>query len=109
MRRSHTKQSQAEQLLNSLAVSSTVCRFASKLQQDMTEPTHPASSGHLPAFVAAPGETDVLMVVIAVVLVVFVLMIGLVYFRMHALPDRFAHNKVQLEIVCVLGPCQGSQ
>ena len=69
----------------------------------MTEPIHPASSGHLPAFVTGPGETDVLMVVMAVILVVFVLMIGLVYFRLHALPDRFAHNKAQLEIVCVLG------
>ena len=44
-----------------------------------------------------------LMVVMAVFLLVFVLMIGLVYFRLHALPDRFAHNKVQYEIVCVLG------
>ena len=69
----------------------------------MTEPIHPASSGHLPSFVTAPGETDVLMVVMAVILVVFVLMIGLVYFRLHALPDRFAHKKVQYEIVCILG------
>ncbi len=69
----------------------------------MTEPIHPASSGHLPAFITAPGETDTLMAVMAIILVVFVLMIGLVYFRLHALPDRFAHNKVQLEIVCVLG------
>lgn len=69
----------------------------------MTEPIHPASSGHLPSFVTAPGETDVLMVVMAVILVVFVLMVGLVYFRLHALPDRFAHRKVQYEIVCILG------
>ena len=69
----------------------------------MTEPIRSASSGHLPWFVTAPGETDVLMVVMAVFLVVFVLMIGLVYFRLHALPARFAHNKVQYEIVGVLG------
>jgi hypothetical protein len=29
-------------------------------------------------------------------------MIGVLYFRLHALPERFAHNKVQFEIVCVL-------
>jgi hypothetical protein len=52
----------------------------------MTETIHPASSGHLPSFVTSPGKTDVLMVVMAVILVVFVLMIGLVYFRLHALP-----------------------
>ena len=69
----------------------------------MTEPIHPASSGDLPWFVTAFGETDVLMVVMALFLVVFVLLIGVLYFRLHALPDRFAHNKVQFEIVCVLG------
>lgn len=44
-----------------------------------------------------------LMAVMAVFLVVFVLIVGLVYFRLHALPDTFAHKKIQFEIVCVLG------
>jgi hypothetical protein len=69
----------------------------------MTNSIHPASSGHLPSFITAPGETDVLMVVMSIILLLFVLMAGLLYFRLHALPDRFAHKKVQLEIVCVLG------
>jgi hypothetical protein len=30
-------------------------------------------------------------------------MIGILYFHLHALPDRSAHKKVQFEIVCVLG------
>jgi hypothetical protein len=68
----------------------------------MTESTHPASSGHLPSFVTAPGETDMLMVAMAIILVLFVLGIGILYFRLHALPERFAHKKVQFEIVCVL-------
>jgi hypothetical protein len=57
----------------------------------------------MPSFVTAPGETDVLMIVMAVFLGLFILMVGILYFRLHALPDRFAHKKVQLEIVCVLG------
>jgi len=68
----------------------------------MVEP-HPAASHYLPWFITGPGETDVLMIVTAVILVTFVVMIGVLYFRLHALPDRFAHKKVQLEIVCVLG------
>ena len=32
----------------------------------MTESIHPAASHHLPAFITAPGETDVLMVVMSV-------------------------------------------
>jgi hypothetical protein len=69
----------------------------------MTEPIHPAATNHPPSFITAPGEPDVLMVVMGVILVLFVLMIGILYFRLHALPDRFAHKKVQFEIVCVLG------
>ena len=68
----------------------------------MTESIHPAAPHHLPVFITAPGETDVLMVVMAIVLMLFTLMVGIFYFRLHALPERFAHNKVQLEIVCVL-------
>ena len=69
----------------------------------MTERLHPAASGVLPSFITAPGETDVLMIVIGVFLVAFVLAIGILYLRLHALPDRYAHQKVQFEIVCVLG------
>jgi len=68
----------------------------------MTESIHPAASGHLPSFITAPGETDVLMVVMGIILVLFAFMIGVLYFRLHALPERFAHNKVQFQIVCVL-------
>ena len=68
----------------------------------MTESTHPAISGHLPSFITAPGETDVLMVVMGIILMLFVFMVGLLYLRLHALPDRWAHKKVQFEIVCVL-------
>ena len=65
-------------------------------------PLNPVASEHLPSFITAPGETDVLMVVMAIVLLVFLLTIGVLYFRLHALPERFAHKKVQFEIVCVL-------
>ena len=56
----------------------------------------------LRSFITAPGNTDVLMVVMAIILLLFVLMVGVLYFRLHALPERFAHKKVQFEIVCVL-------
>jgi len=68
----------------------------------MTESIHPAAPHHLPVFITAPGEIDVLMVVMAIVLMFFTLMVGILYFRLHALPEQFAHNKIQLEIVCVL-------
>jgi NADH:ubiquinone oxidoreductase subunit 5 (subunit L)/multisubunit Na+/H+ antiporter MnhA subunit len=71
----------------------------------MTVAVHPAAPHHLPAFISAPGETDVFMVVMAVVLVVAVLAIGLLFLRLHTLPERIAHkgHKLQFEIVAVLG------
>jgi hypothetical protein len=70
----------------------------------MTEPLHPAASHHLPGFITAPGETDWLMVVMAVFLAVSVLMFGILFFRLHSLPERMAHrtHKLQFEIVAVL-------
>jgi hypothetical protein len=66
---------------------------------------HPAASHHLPSFITAPGETDVFMVVMAVILVMAVLGFGSLFFRLHTLPERMAHrsHKLQFEIVAVLG------
>jgi hypothetical protein len=66
---------------------------------------HPAGSHHLPMFITAPGETDVLMVVTAVILVLAVLGFGVLFLRLHTLPERMAHkgHKLQFEIVAVLG------
>ena len=71
----------------------------------MTEPIHPAASHHLPSFITAPGETDVLMVVMAIILVVAIMGFGTLFFRLHTLPERMAHrsHKLQFEIVAVLG------
>ena len=70
----------------------------------MAESLHPAASHHLPSFITAPGETDWLMVIMAVVLALSVLMFGILFFRLHSLPERMAHrtHKLQFEIVAVL-------
>src|SRR5262245_32885122 len=71
----------------------------------MAESVHPAATHHLPAFITAPGETDVLLVGMAVFLMLAVVMFGVIYFRLHSLPERIAHrgHKLQFEIVAVLG------
>ena len=71
----------------------------------MNESLHPAASQHLPSFITAPGETDVLMVVLSVILVLSILMFGSLFFRLHTMPERMAHrgHKIQFEIVAVLG------
>jgi hypothetical protein len=66
---------------------------------------HPAAPDHLPAFITAPGDTDVLMVVVGIVLIAAVLGVGNLYLILHTLPERMAHKsqKFQFEIVAVLG------
>ena len=65
---------------------------------------HPAASGHLPAFITPPGHSDWLFNVTIVLVIAIVLVVGNLYFRLHALPEQMAHRgkKVQMEIVAVL-------
>jgi hypothetical protein len=60
---------------------------------------------HLPFYVVRPGETDVLMIVMGIFLVFAVLGIGVLYLRLHSLPEQMAHKsqKLQFEVVAVLG------
>ena len=71
----------------------------------MTTAAHPVATHHLPSFITPPGETDVLMVVMAVILLVSVLAFGILFLTLHTLPERIAHksHKLQFEIVAVLG------
>jgi hypothetical protein len=70
----------------------------------MTESPNPAAPHHMPFFITAPGETDVLFVAMLVLLLVIVLVLGNLYFQLHALPDRIAHksNPGQMQLVAVL-------
>jgi hypothetical protein len=69
-----------------------------------THQLHPAATHHLPGFITPPGETDVLMVVMTVFLIVVVVAFGVLFLRLHSLPERMAHrsHKIQFEIVAVL-------
>src|SRR5215203_543186 len=82
-------------------------RAGSEFEEDptVTASVHPAGPHHLPAFFTAPGETDVLMIGVAVFLVIAVVVVGILFLRLHTLPERIAHksHKVQFEIVAVLG------
>ncbi|WP_377848604.1 hypothetical protein [Bosea sp. UC22_33] len=71
----------------------------------MNAAVNPVATHHLPSFVTAPGGTDYLMVVAAIILIGAVLGIGLLFLRLHTLPERMAHktHKIQFEIVAVLG------
>src|SRR5215467_436556 len=71
----------------------------------MAAEINPVATHSIPSFITAPGETDVLMVVTALFLLVAVVAFGLLFLRLHTLPERMAHrsHKLQFEIVAVLG------
>ena len=71
----------------------------------MSAELNPAAGHHLPGFIVSPGQTDVLMVITAIFLVLAVLAVGILFLRLHTLPERLAHRtqKLQFEIVAVLG------
>lgn len=71
----------------------------------MTPTLNPAAPHHLPIFLAGPDGSDVLMTVMAVFMVLAVLAVGLLFLRLHTLPERMAHKskKIQFEVVAVLG------
>jgi hypothetical protein len=71
----------------------------------VSESIHPNAPHHLPSFITAPDDTDVLMVGVGIFLIVAVLAVGNFYLHLHSLPERMAHKsqKFQFEIVAVLG------
>lgn len=71
---------------------------------DTTLPTHPALTDHLPWFVPGPDGSDPLMTVAGLFLLVAIFSVGILYLKLHALPEHMASStkKLQMDIVAVL-------
>lgn len=59
---------------------------------------------HLPWFITTPGSTDYLLVAMGGLLIAAIIAIGNLFFKLHALPERWAHkaSPIQLELVAVM-------
>jgi len=68
------------------------------------EPNAAAEIGQLPFFLTGPGETDALLTGMIIFTILVVLLIGVFYLYLHALPERMAHraNSTQLQLVGIL-------
>ena len=79
--------------------------FSFGMESCVSEPLHPAAPHHLPGFITAPGDTDIYMIVVGILLIGAVVGVGNLYLHLHTLPERMAHrtHKLQFEIVAVLG------
>ena len=71
----------------------------------MTASPNPALTDHLPFFITAPGDTDVLYYITLVIVIGSIVATGVIFLTIHSLPERMAHKskKVQFDIVAVLG------
>jgi heme/copper-type cytochrome/quinol oxidase subunit 4 len=65
---------------------------------------HPVAAEYLPFFITAPGQSDVLFNGMAIFMLAIILVVGNLYFQLHAIPERMAHrtNVVQMQLVAVL-------
>lgn len=65
---------------------------------------HPLAVDHLPSFITAPGQTDTLFGFVVIFMIAAIFTVGVLYMRLHALPEHLAHRtqKAQFEIVAVL-------
>ncbi|KSV94836.1 MULTISPECIES: hypothetical protein [Sinorhizobium/Ensifer group] len=66
---------------------------------------NPPKAEHLPFYITAPGGTDYLFVAVTIAFIAIIMLVGVLYLRLHHLPDHIASRgqKVQLELVGVLG------
>ena len=64
---------------------------------------NPIAPHVLPWFITAPGDTDILFVFTTFVVTFNLLVLGVLFLRIHSLPERMGHKKLQFEIVAVLG------
>ncbi len=70
----------------------------------MADAAHSLAPHHLPAFLPGPDGSDILFTVVAVSVIVMVLAFGVIYFTLHALPEKIAHgsSSTQFQLVGVL-------
>lgn len=65
---------------------------------------HPAAPHHLPKFLPGPDGSDPLFTAVVVSILIMVMIVGVMYFKLHALPERLGekHNSAQLQLISVL-------
>lgn len=70
----------------------------------MTASPNPIATTHLPFFITAPGDTDVLFNVTLVFVVACIILTGVIFLTIHSLPERMAHRskKILLDLIALL-------
>lgn len=71
----------------------------------MNEPNQIINPEHLPFYITGPGETDILLLLVAIFLIGVVVAFGAFYFTIQSIPDRMVEGsgKAQMQVVGLLG------
>lgn len=70
----------------------------------MSDNRHPLAPEHLPPYIASADGSDFLFSLMVFFVVGMILLLGVAYFTLHALPERMAHrgNATQLQLISIL-------
>jgi hypothetical protein len=70
----------------------------------MTASPNPIATTHIPFFITAPGEPDVLFNITLWFVVACIILTGVIFLTIHSLPERMAHKskKVLLDLIALL-------
>ena len=70
----------------------------------MEEALHSLAPHQLPVFLPGPDGSDILFTVVVVSMIVMVFVFGVLYFSLHALPEKIAHgaSSTQFQLIGVL-------
>ena len=65
---------------------------------------HPMATGHIPSYVVAADGSDFLFSFMVVFTIILIVLIGVGYFTLHAVPEKMAHgnNHPQFQLVGIL-------
>jgi len=65
---------------------------------------HSLATEHLPMFISGPGETDIMFNAVVVIVILAIMLVGALYFTLHALPEKMAHrtNNNQILLISVM-------
>lgn len=70
----------------------------------MEEALHSLAPHQLPVFLPGPDGSDFLFTAVVVMMIVMVIAFGVIYFSLHALPEKIAHgaSSTQFQLIGVL-------
>lgn len=70
----------------------------------MAENIHPMAPQHLPYYFGSADGSDSLFTMMVFLVVAVIILLGVLYFTLHSLPERMAHkgNATQLQLISIL-------